>query len=521
MEKQDNQTLENKNLILAIKDAELENMKKALENGADIEVLDEKGNTPLIQALDYVGELPIDEEDFNIISFLIKSGANVNPINDISPLTFLCMLCEIKLVKLLIQKGADVNVVDNNGHTPLIVVIISHLVYHQIKTEIFISDEKKYQENVETNQKNIIELLIKNGADINIKVKNLSILDYACMFSDIEIIEILIKNGADVNSKDNNMSLLAYILLMSKESLILVTYDKEIDFDKAFLNFDKNRLKIAQLLIDNGAKIDKSLWTLSFMNKVIFDKKFNLIESIEEKEAEKSLVNSFNFGDIRIVKFLLDNGMDINMPIDDKGTIPLIVSCCFKELYDYDMCSFLIKNGANVNFKDNQGMSILNHFSIGVAKHIDKKILKLIFDKIDEKIYNEHFEINLYRKSAEIFNKIDYLEKENLKKNPKKKILNFKTPMTDILKSKDTQGLKDLIASGYDISSIHIIEFIKKEYPLAFIEEILKHTHSVNTPDIKGLFHPKSQDNLKINLISFKIHNLMLRFQLNFYNYHC
>ena len=36
-----------------------------------------------------------------------------------------------------------------------------------------------------------------------------------------------------------------------------------------------------------------------------------------------------------------------------------------------------------------------------------------------------------------------------------------------------------------------------------------------------NLFHPKSQDNLKINLISFKIHNLMLRFQLNFYNYHC
>ena len=122
------------------------------------------------------------------------------------------MFCEIRIIELLLKKGANVNVIDNNGHTPLIVVIISHLVFHQIKTEIFIHDEKKYQENVETNQKNIIELLIKNGADINIKVKNISILFYTCIFSNLEIIEILIKNGADVNSYEGNMSLLEYVL---------------------------------------------------------------------------------------------------------------------------------------------------------------------------------------------------------------------------------------------------------------------------------------------------------------------
>jgi len=32
---------------------------------------------------------------------------------------------------------------------------------------------------------------------------------------------------------------------------------------------------------------------------------------------------------------------------------------------------------------------------------------------------------------------------------------------------------------------------------------------------------PQKSRQFKKNLIPFKIHNLMLRFQLNFYNYHC
>ena len=53
---------------------------------------------------------------------------------------------DIKIVKSLILKGADVNAVDNNGNTPLHLAII----YERVE---------------------IVELLLSNGADVNIKPK--------------------------------------------------------------------------------------------------------------------------------------------------------------------------------------------------------------------------------------------------------------------------------------------------------------------------------------------------------------
>jgi hypothetical protein len=69
MEKQDIQTLENKNLILAIKDGELEDIKKALENGADIDYQDEGDWTAFMNSI-YYGEK-------DIVEFFLKNGVDI------------------------------------------------------------------------------------------------------------------------------------------------------------------------------------------------------------------------------------------------------------------------------------------------------------------------------------------------------------------------------------------------------------------------------------------------------------
>jgi len=68
MEKQDNQTLENKNLILASQKGDFEGIKKALENGADINHQEVDGWTVLMTAT-HSGEE-------KIVEFLLKNGAD-------------------------------------------------------------------------------------------------------------------------------------------------------------------------------------------------------------------------------------------------------------------------------------------------------------------------------------------------------------------------------------------------------------------------------------------------------------
>ena len=89
---------------------------------------------------------------------------------------------DIKAVKQHLADGADVNAKDKfYGGTSL---------HHAAKA----------------GQKEIIELLIANGADVNVKIEDdlgATPLHFVAIAGHNEIAELLIVNGADVNAKDN------------------------------------------------------------------------------------------------------------------------------------------------------------------------------------------------------------------------------------------------------------------------------------------------------------------------------
>ena len=106
-------------------------------------------------------------EDGNIeaVKQHIAAGTDVNAKDKYgeSPLLFAATFGHKEIAELLIANGADVNTkIDKIGMTPL------HIATGQ-------------------GYKEIVELLIAKGADVNAKV---------------EITELLIANGADVNAKD-------------------------------------------------------------------------------------------------------------------------------------------------------------------------------------------------------------------------------------------------------------------------------------------------------------------------------
>ena len=87
---------------------------------------------------------------------------------------------DIEAVKQYLDAGADVNAKDDDGDTPLI-----HAASMMYRAE----------------NKEIVELLITKGADVNAENFFCTSMHYVAALGRKEIVELLIANGANVNPK--------------------------------------------------------------------------------------------------------------------------------------------------------------------------------------------------------------------------------------------------------------------------------------------------------------------------------
>lgn len=127
-----------------------------LDNGEDVNEGDEQGITPLITACRY-GE---DE----IVDLLIQRGADIHATSKELKISPLLRACDhtwehMECCRLLLKAGADVNVRDHAGWTPLMLATLARNV-------------------------GLVKLLLKNGADHTVRVtqgmvENMTALDLA------------------------------------------------------------------------------------------------------------------------------------------------------------------------------------------------------------------------------------------------------------------------------------------------------------------------------------------------------
>jgi uncharacterized protein len=153
----------------------LEEVKKLLAAGGDVNAVGESGMTPLMYAA---------EGDLQLVKKLLQAGANVHAAdeNGATPLMYAVENGNIDMVKELLAHGSDVRAKNKNGESIL-----------ELKIPSLTRDDSM----------DLIKVLLEAGADPNAKLGNGStLLNTAISIGNADLIVALIASGAAVNEKD-------------------------------------------------------------------------------------------------------------------------------------------------------------------------------------------------------------------------------------------------------------------------------------------------------------------------------
>ncbi len=184
-----NLTQEEKNnaLLDASRQGDLNQVKKAIEASADINVKDINGNTPLIEAS--------RRGQSEIVKALIAAGADVNARDNEGKTALVNSFGNgddsVKMAHILTSEGADVNIKDNRGMVPLMLTKNPDVIDILIKVgasceNISIGDKYgsmfvKSVEQVVTNNRNELEILLTGPITISGKYDLFPPFDEYCM----------------------------------------------------------------------------------------------------------------------------------------------------------------------------------------------------------------------------------------------------------------------------------------------------------------------------------------------------
>ena len=265
-----------------------------------------------------------------------------------TPLMFAAKYGHTDVMKLLIEKGADVSIIDNGGENALsLATKHGHIASVRLLFELGLANANStdHWENpiltiaAGNGHKDLVQFLLDNGAEVNrlggFGGYETAIKDAVCG-NHIEIVQLLLDAGADVNLGDK-IGKLKSINAQPVLYMACQTYGEKINID------------MLKLLLDAGANV-------------------NAMDNLHETALYKAAEN----GDIDAVRLLLDYGADVNLGRET----PLIAALSDDSKNMHAIVQLLIDNGADVH----RFRGIALHSPIMLAAVNHPQCLQLLID---------------------------------------------------------------------------------------------------------------------------------------------
>jgi ankyrin repeat protein len=231
-------------------------------NGADVNLQNNTGKTPLIYA--------VEQNNLDIVKVLIAAGLNKD-----AALLYATKNNNLNLVKTLLKWGVNANLQDETGKTVLLYAM-------------------------ENNNLDMVRALIAAGADVNLQDETgKTALKLALTDGSPDMVKALLKGYVDVN-----FLALKYAMDQSNQEMLTYLMQKvtETKFSALVYAMENNNLDMVRALIAAGADVN-----------------------LQDKTGKTALMAAAELGNDEVVSYLLENGADVSL-IDRNGETAISLS---------------------------------------------------------------------------------------------------------------------------------------------------------------------------------------------------